>query len=145
MSLIPFPSNWPWRPDDDFDQFFKEWPKMKTADFIPAINIYEKGDKIVVEAAIADIDPEKIDVSVEDNTLILKGKSEKKSEIDEKNYYRHEVKSGSFYRVMTLPCMVKGEEAQASYKEGVLKIEIPKAKKVKSKKLKIKIKKSKNN
>ncbi len=143
MALIPFPPNWPWQPDDDFNQFFKEWPKMKTADFIPAINIYEKGKKLVVEAAIADIDPEKIDISVENNTLILKGKSEKKSEVEEKNYYRHEVKSGSFYRAMTLPCKVKGEEAQASYKQGVLKIEIPKAEKVKPKKLKIKVKKSK--
>jgi len=143
MALIPFPPNWPWQPDDDFNQFFKEWPKMKTADFIPAINIYEKENKIVVEAAVADIDPEKIDVSVKDNTLILKGKSEKKSEIEEKNYYRHEVKSGSFYRAITLPCKVKDEQAQASYEQGVLKIEIPKAEKVKSKKLKIKIKKSK--
>ncbi|MBL7141615.1 Hsp20/alpha crystallin family protein [Patescibacteria group bacterium] len=143
MALIPFHPNWLWQPDDDFDQFFKEWPKMKTADFIPAINIYEKGNKIVVEAAIADINPEKIDISVENNTLILKGKSEKKSEVEEKNYYRHEVKSGSFYRAMTLPCKVKREEAEASYKQGVLKIEIPKAEKVKAKKLKIKVKKSK--
>lgn len=115
---------------------------MKTADFIPAINIYEKGNKIIVEVMITDINPEKINISVEDNILILKGKSEKKSEVEEKNYYRHEVKSGSFYRVMTLPYKVKGDEAQASYKQGVLKIEIPKAEKVKSKKLKIKVKKS---
>jgi len=118
MALIPFHPNWPWQPDDDFDQFFKEWPKMKTADFIPAINIYEKGNKIVVEAAISDIDPKKIDVSVEDNTLILKGKSEKKSEVEEKNYYRHEVKSGSFYRAITLPCKVRGEKAQASFQRN---------------------------
>ena len=143
MALIPFHPNWLWQPDDDFDQFFKEWPKMKTADFIPAINIYEKGSKIVIEAVISDIDPKKIDISVENNTLILKGKSEKKSEVEEKNYYRHEVKSGSFYRAMTLPYKVKGEEAQASYEQGILKIEIPKTEKVKSKKLKIKIKKSK--
>lgn len=145
MALVPFNRNWLGEPWEDLDRFFEEWPKMKRADFMPAVNVYEKKDKVIVEAAITGIDPDKVDVSIEDNSLILKGQSQKESEVDEKNYYCHEVKSGSFYRTINLPSPVKKEKAKAEYKDGMLKIEIPKEKTAKSKKVEVKIKQNKKN
>ncbi len=124
------------------DRFFDEWPEIKSAEFMPALDVYEKNNKVIVETPVAGIDPKKVEISVEDdNILVIKGKSEKKSEVDEKDYYRREVKYGSFYRAVSLPTRVKGTEAEASYKDGILKIEVPKVSDTKAKKLKVKFKK----
>jgi len=147
MALIPWRPGWLWRPWEDWedlDKWFEEkWPELKTAEFVPAVDVYEKGNNIVVEAQIVGVEPDKIDVSFEDNALILKGKSEKKSEVEDKNYYRKEVRYGSFYRVISLPAKVIGDKAEATYEDGILKITIPKAPEVKEKKVKIKIKAAK--
>jgi HSP20 family protein len=122
-------------PFEEFDKFFKV--------FAPAIDVYEKKGKIIAETPIAGIEPEKIDIFIEDDILTIKGKTEKKSEVEDKNYYRKEVRYGSFYRSVTLPTRVLGDKAQATYADGVLRIEIPKAVEEKKKKklIPIKIKK----
>ncbi len=153
MPLIPW-RPWLWRPWEDWeevdkwiDRWYKlierEWPEIKEAEFIPPVDVYEKGDNVIVETQVPGIEPEKVDISVEDDKLILKGKSEKKSEVEEKDYYRKEVRYGSFYRVVGLPTKVIGDKAQATYEDGLLKIVIPKAPVAKAKKIKIKVKKSK--
>lgn len=144
MALIPWRPGWLWRyweDWEDLDKWFEErWPEIKSAEFVPPVDIYEKDDNLVIETPITGIEPEKVDVSVEDNTLILKGKSEKKSEIDEKDYYRKEVRYGSFYRAVSLPAKVIGDKAEAEYKDGLLRVVIPKSAEAKEKKVKIKIK-----
>jgi HSP20 family protein len=82
-----------------------------------------------------------VDISIENNVLCLKGESEKKSEIDEKNYYRKEIRRGSFYRSVSLPTKVDGDNAKAVNDGGILKISIPKAPEVKPKTIKIESKK----
>jgi len=72
--------------------------------------------------------------------LIIQGKSEKKSEVEEKNYYRQEVRRGSFCRSVALPTHVVGDKANADYENGMLKITIPKAPEARAKKIDIKIK-----
>lgn len=144
MTLIPW-RPWLWRPWEELEDWFEEkWPEIKTAEFMPPVDVYEKGNNIVVETSITGIEPEKIDISVENNVLTLKGKSEKKSEVEEKNYYRKEVRYGSFYRVVNLPAKVIGDKAEASYEDGLLKVVIPKATPAKEKKIKIKVKPKKS-
>jgi len=109
--------------------------------FTPAIDMYEDKDNIIVETQLAGLDPEKVDISIENNVLCLKGESEKKSEVEDKNYYRKEIRRGSFYRSIPLPTKVDGDKAQAVNEEGVLKISIPKATEVKPKTIKIQTKK----
>jgi len=139
MTLVPLRHGWLWESGDNLDKFFDEWPSIKSVDFMPAVNVYERDNKVIVEAAIIGFDPKKVEVSVQDNTLILKGENQRKSEVEEKNYYHHEVKSGSFYRAIGLPVKVQGEKTQAVYEDGMLKIEIPKAQEVKSKKIAVKV------
>ena len=109
--------------------------------YTPAIDMYEEKDSIIVETQLGGIDPENVDISIENNTLCLKGESEKKSEIDEKNYYRKEIRRGSFYRSVSLPTKVDGDNAKAINEGGVLKISIPKAPEVKPRTIKIENKK----
>ena len=109
--------------------------------FTPAVDVYEDKNNIIVETQLAGIDPNDVSISIEHDTLYIKGESEKKSEVDEKNYYRKEIKRGSFYRSILLPTKVNGDEAKAITEGGVLKITVPKASKTEPKKIKIENKK----
>jgi HSP20 family protein len=109
--------------------------------FTPAVDMYEDKDNIVIETQLGGIDPEKVDISIENNVLTIKGESEKKSEVEDKNYYRKEIRRGSFYRSIPLPTKVDGDSASAESGDGILKISIPKASEVKPKTIKIQKKK----
>jgi HSP20 family protein len=109
--------------------------------YTPAVDMYEDKDNIVIETQLGGIDPEKVDVSIENNVLTIKGESEKKSEVEDKNYYRKEIRRGSFYRSIPLPTKVDGDKAQAVNEDGMLKITVPKASEVKPKTIKIQNKK----
>lgn len=105
--------------------------------FTPAVDMYEDKNNIIIETQLGGINPEKVDISIENNILSIKGESEKKSEIDEKNYYRKEIRRGSFYRSIPLPTKVDGEKASAINEDGILKITVPKAPEIKAQTIKI--------
>jgi len=109
--------------------------------YTPAVDMYEDKDNIVIETQLGGIDPEKVDISIENNTLTIKGESEKKSEVEDKNYYRKEIRRGSFYRSIPLPTKVDGDKASAVNEDGILKITVPKALEMKPKTIKIQTKK----
>jgi len=108
------------------------------AGLVPAVDVYQDKDKVYVETQLAGIDPEKVDISIENDVLIIKGQNEKKSEVEDKNYYRKEIRRGSFYRSVPLPSHVLGEKASAEAVNGILKIAVPKAPETKPKTIKIK-------
>lgn len=124
---------------DDMEKMM-DWPVAGNS-FTPAIDVYEDKDDVVVEAPLAGIDPAKVDVAIENGVLTIKGENEKKSEVEDKNYYRKEIRSGSFYRAVSLPAKVDGDKAEATYDKGVLMIRIPKAPEVKPKTIAINVKK----
>lgn len=142
MSLIkwtPFLSEF-----DDMDKVMESMLPAVRGDqfgFTPAVDMYEDKDNIVIETQLGGIDPEQVNISIENNVLSIKGESEKKSEVEDKNYYRKEIRRGSFYRSIPLPTKVDGENARAVNEDGILKITIPKAKEVKPKTIKIETKK----
>jgi HSP20 family protein len=128
---------------DDMDKMFGEMlPAVRGQHFgfTPALDMYEDKDNIIVETQLVGIDPEKVSISIENDVLCLKGESERKTE---KNYYRKEIRRGSFYRSVPLPTKVDGDKASAVTDEGILKITIPKAAEVKPKNIKIQTNKKK--
>ena len=136
-----------WRPSwdqNDIEKFFEQMPGMqnKANSYTPAVDVYEDKDNVIVETPLAGVDPEKVNVSVENDVLKIEGQSEHKSEVDEEDYYRKEVRYGSFNRAVALPAHVVSEKAEAQFENGLLKVTIPKAESVKPKTIKIKIKKS---
>ena len=129
-------------PFGDMDKFLEDFRKGTMASFAPAMDIYEKDGNLIVKTQLAGIDPKNVDVSVENDVLTIQGKAEKKSEVDEKNYYRKEIHSGSFYRTVALPAHVDGDKAKAEFEDGVLMVTVPKMKIEVAKKLEVKVKKS---
>lgn len=137
-----------WRPmwdPFDTDKFLEDMPGVpaQMANFTPAVDVYQDKDNVIVETPLAGVDPEKVNVSVENDVLKIEGKSEHRSEVDEQNYYRKEVRYGSFYRAVALPTHVKSDKANASFENGMLKVIIPKAEEVKPKTIKVAVKKGK--
>lgn len=122
---------------DDMDRFLDAtWmPMVPQRIMNPAMDVYEDKDNVIVETPLVGIDPSKVNIEIEDNILKISGQSSHKSEVDDKNYYRKEVRYGSFFRAVSLPKAVVGEKAQANYKDGILKISVPKAEEAKPKKI----------
>ncbi len=131
-------------PFEEMDKMFSDFSPMRgMKGFVPAVDVYQDKNSVIIEAELAGIDPENVDISIENDVLSIKGRSEKKSEVEDKNYYRKEIRSGSFYRNIPLPAHVIGDKASAEAKDGVLKIVVPKSPETKPKTIKIKTKKSK--
>jgi len=139
-----------WRPwwAEEFEDFEKSFGELsqtfgQAKGFVPAIDVYQDKDNIMVETPLPGIDPDKVEISIENDVLTIKGISEQKKEIEEKEYYRREVRTGSFFRSVALPAHVIGERAEANYDQGILKIKIPKESENKSKTIKVKMIKNK--
>lgn len=118
-------------PFDEMDRFTEELrgslvPSGKTGGLIPPVDVYETGDSITVEAPMAGVDPKNIELSVDRGVLSIKAVSERRTEVDEKTYYRKEVRHGAVFRQIPLPSPVYEEQAEATYEQGVLKIRLPK-------------------
>lgn len=129
---------------DEMDKMFESGlPSMSSNanGFTPAIDMYETKDAVVAETSLAGVDPKNVEVTVQNGVLTVKGESKKESEVDEKNYYRKEVRSGSFYRQVALPANVQEDKASAEFENGMLKIIVPKALEIQAKTIKVEVKK----
>ncbi len=93
---------------------------LTTASFVPAVDIYEDPQKVVLKLEVPGIEEKDLDVRVENNTLTVKGERKFEKEEKEENFHRIERRYGSFYRAFTLPSTVDTENVQASYNAGVL-------------------------
>ncbi|MEI8361552.1 MAG: Hsp20/alpha crystallin family protein [bacterium] len=127
---------------NDMEKVFGEYsPSQGRSEnsFMPAIDMYEDSKNVIIETELIGINPENVEVSINNNLVTIKGESEKKSEVEDKNYYRKEIKRGAFYRTIQLPGSVLTDSAVASVDKGVLKISIPKKNETNAKILKIKV------
>ena len=105
----------------------------------PVVDIFEKGDDLVISAEVPGLERDEIDIRVENNTLVLRGERKRESELDEKDAYRLERSFGAFTRSFTLPKTVDASRITASYKNGVLEIKLPKAEEAKPRQIEIKV------
>lgn len=130
-----------WRPMDMERWFDGMVPSsfLSGEPFTPAVDVYQTKDAVIVETPLAGVDPDKVNIAIENDVLTIEGSVEKKTEIDEKNYYRKEIRTGTFHRSVALPTAVNGEKAQAAYDKGMLKVTIPKAEHVKPKTIKVNV------
>ncbi len=137
MALVKWsPLSDPW---EEFEKILAEWPGYSRAQaFVPAVDVYQDDNNVIVEMPLPGVDIKNVNLSVENDVLTVEGRKEQKREIDEKNYYRREVRYGSFHRSIALPTAVNGNKAKAEYKDGVLKVVIPKEERAKPKKITIK-------
>ena len=101
------------------------------------LDVVREGDEIMVHASLPGVDPENIDVSVEDSVLTITATTNADVEREDGEYLMRERRTGSFHRALRLPDTVDTERIQPGYKNGVLTISIPKAESKKAKRLKV--------
>jgi len=92
-----------------------------------ALNAYEEGDFLVFEAQVPGMKPEDIDVSIEQGTLTIQGKSHAEQAHEDRTYLSHEYQLGSFSRSVRLPETVDSDGVTATCEQGVLRLTLPKA------------------
>ena len=102
------------------------------------MDIFEKGDKLVVKAEVPGMKEDDIHVSVEGDTLTIRGEKKTESEVKNEDYYRCERSYGSFFRSAALPSTVDASKIEADYEDGVLEVTLPKKPEVKTKKVAVK-------
>ena len=107
----------------------------------PAVDIYEHDGNIVLKAELPGVDPKDVDVRLENNTLTLSGERKVDNEVKQESYHRVERVYGAFTRSFTLPSLLDQEKIKAEYKDGVLKITLPKREEAKPKQINIAISK----
>ncbi|MHB1346722.1 MAG: Hsp20/alpha crystallin family protein [Candidatus Humimicrobiaceae bacterium] len=103
----------------------------------PEVDIKETEKDVIVKADLPGIKMEDIDVSVDDNQLVIKGERKFEKEERDKDYVRVERSYGSFYRSFDVGVPIKADNVKASYTDGVLEITIPKAEVKKPKKVEV--------
>jgi len=103
-----------------------------------AVDVYQTPTAFVIESTIAGANPEDIDISLSPDSITIKGKREKEEKIKAENYIHQECYWGRFSRTIILPQEIDPDKAQASLKNGVLKVTLPKLNKTKIKKIKVK-------
>ena len=106
----------------------------------PAVDILEQEDSYTLEAELPGLKKDDVKISVQDNLLTLRGEKKDERKESKKGYLRMETNYGSFTRSFTLPTTINASKIEAEFKDGILKIQIPKAEEAKPKMIEVKVK-----
>ncbi|MCX7677711.1 MAG: Hsp20/alpha crystallin family protein [Spirochaetes bacterium] len=129
--------------DNLFDDFFSLTPtSMFEFEWSPSVDVVEDERAIHVKAEIPGIDEKDLKVTLENNVLVIEGEKKEERHEEDKNtrYVVSERRFGSFRRAISLPDGIKTDKIRASFKKGVLQIEIPKDESAKPRKINIEVK-----
>ena len=122
-------------------EFFADWQTAAR----PAIETRVEDGKFIVHADLPGIDPKDVDIKVVGDVLTIKGSREDKRETKKADYFRREIRYGSFERSISLPEGIKAEDLKATYHDGVLELSAPMPKEAMPKEVKIQIEGPKGN
>jgi HSP20 family protein len=127
------------RRDDFGDDFFRDFFRTggEVGALEPAAEMAESDGEVTVKLQVPGVDKDQVSISVADDLLTVRGEVRKEKEEKKKNFYRQEIRYGSFERVLKLPTEVEGERATAELKNGLLTITLPKSKQPKAHQVKV--------
>ena len=141
----------PWKPfgeltslrremEDLWRRFFGETSLLRPFgdEWLPAVDISETKDKILIKAEMPGMDTKDINVSISADVLTIKGEKKKEEEEKDEHYHCVETYRGSFQRSFRLPHNVKTDKIEATFDKGLLRLTLPKAEEAKKKEIKIK-------
>ncbi|MGR9086142.1 MAG: Hsp20/alpha crystallin family protein [Gammaproteobacteria bacterium] len=132
--------------DDLFDDFLsRRWPRLLDWNFpskfermgFPKVDIIDHDNEIEVQAALPGVKKEDLDVTINNQSISIRATTREEKK-EEGKYFRREISRGEFQRTLSLPDNVDNDNAKASFKDGLLKVTIPKTEKSKRKSIEIK-------
>lgn len=101
------------------------------------IDAYQTDDDIIIESTVAGVEPDDIDIDITNDSVIIRGERKHAEEVSEENYLYQECYWGKFSRVIPLPQDIDPDKAKAEFNNGILRIQLPKIAKNRTKKLKV--------
>ncbi|MFP3999461.1 MAG: Hsp20/alpha crystallin family protein [Desulfobacterales bacterium] len=104
----------------------------------PTVDTFEKDNSIMIKAELPGVKKDDVSIDVNNNVLSIKGERKDEEKAEEGNYYRRERFYGKFQRAFTLPDNVDTDKIEASFKDGVLEVKVPKTEESKGKRIEIK-------
>ena len=123
--------NEPWGVSAFNDPRARQWLRR------PRVDVAERDDDLLVTAEVPGLKSEDLDISVTNDVLTLRADQSSESESTEGEYHRREIVQGSFVRHIRLPCAVDADHANASYRDGVLRLVLPKTARERTRKIAI--------
>jgi HSP20 family protein len=121
--------------DDDFRPF--QWLSGGFSGPALPLDVTADADTVTIEAALPGIRPDDVDITVENGTVTISGKTADERTADEGSYVLQEIRRGNFSRTVTLPNGLEPDKARATFENGILRLEIPKAEQLKPRQIKI--------
>lgn len=112
-------------------------PKGKPGSWHPAVDVHESNDAFTIEMELPGVKKEDVRLNYQEGTLSISGERKQENETTERNSHRIERVYGRFSRSFHFPTAVDGDRIQASFSDGVLKVEVPKAEEVKPRRIEI--------
>lgn len=127
--------------DELWGRFFGEsgLPVFSESSWVPALDVKETKDHIVVTAEIPGLSPKEVEVSISGDVLTIKGEKKQEKEEKDESYHLIERRYGTFSRSIRLATDVDTKNIKATHKDGVLTITLPKSEKAKEKQIKINV------
>ncbi len=124
------------------ERFFGEWPGPRLTGpargWTPAVDMIDRPDAIVLRADLPGLEQKDVEVRVDDGTLTIRGERREEQEAREEDFYCAERWTGSFERTISLPAGVDPDRIQATFRNGVLEVHIPKTQQAQAKKIEVK-------
>ncbi|MDP9212122.1 MAG: Hsp20/alpha crystallin family protein [bacterium] len=103
-----------------------------------AVDVHETDDAIIIVSPIAGVDPENVTIAADDDSITISGERKTAHEARSQNTHVQEIYWGRFSRTVTLPVPCEVDKAQATFKHGILAVEVPKSRKAKKRTIKVK-------
>ncbi|MBI4776060.1 MAG: Hsp20/alpha crystallin family protein [Deltaproteobacteria bacterium] len=128
--------------EDMFDCFFREHPVFGSSlpsNWTPSLDVSQTPEAVLVRAELPGMKAEDIDISLHDNFLTISGEKKRHEEAAEEDYHQTECFCGGFRRRIRLPFPVDADAVQAEYKNGILKVKLPKRQRTGSKTIAINV------
>lgn len=122
---------------NEFDRLFERPSARTTSEWSIALDVAETEEAYLVKATVPGINPDDMEITLEDGVLSLKGEIQRDEEVEEAKYHVRERRFGAFSRSIRFPMAVNGDAVEATYTNGVLSLNIPKAEAVKPKRITI--------
>ena len=123
---------------NEFDRLFEQPVARSTNELSIPLDVAENDDNYLVKATIPGVNSDDLEITLEDDVLTLKGEFLRDEEVEDVKYHVRERRYGSFSRSIRFPVAVNGDEVEATYTNGILSLNIPKAEAVKPKRITIK-------
>jgi HSP20 family protein len=121
------------------DPYFRSATGEASCRWCPAVDVTEGEQELVVSADLPGIDPQQVEITVQENILTLTGERKAESESKDESYHRVERAYGSFSRSFVLPSTVDETKVSAEYRDGVLRVHLPKREEAKPRKIDVKL------